>query len=172
MDNPPDVNVAICAGFTVTGKQGDVFGHQQSQVGCCGHPHCVCKRGGAKLKNLLKNWKLWDWETNTSHYFLQSFLTYWWRFSRSEGPHFASRHEAIPSPQCWVSFLPGHWTESCDWFLHVASGPQCTDRSPSHAPYPSGASESKMKEECNFLYKPSQTLAWHSVMWKVTIATL
>lgn len=41
VDDPPDVDVALCAGLAVAGEQGDVFGDQQGQVGCCGHPHCV-----------------------------------------------------------------------------------------------------------------------------------
>lgn len=41
VDDPPDIYVALCAGLTVAGEQRDVFGHQQGQVGCCGHPHCV-----------------------------------------------------------------------------------------------------------------------------------
>lgn len=41
VDDPPDIYVALRAGLTVAGKQGDVFGHQQGQVGCCSHPHCV-----------------------------------------------------------------------------------------------------------------------------------
>lgn len=47
MDDPPDINVALCVGLTIIGKQRDVLGHQQGQVGCRGHPHCVWKRGGA-----------------------------------------------------------------------------------------------------------------------------
>lgn len=41
VDDPPDVDVALCAGLTVAGEQRDVFGHEQGQVGCCGHPYCV-----------------------------------------------------------------------------------------------------------------------------------
>lgn len=43
MYDPPDVDVALCARLAVAGEQRDVFGHQQGQVGCCGHPHCVWK---------------------------------------------------------------------------------------------------------------------------------
>lgn len=51
MDNPPDIDVALCAGLTVAGEQRDVFGHQQGEMGCCGHPNCVCRqdRGAVSL---------------------------------------------------------------------------------------------------------------------------
>lgn len=41
MDDPPDIDVALGAGLAVAGEQRDVFGHQQGEVGCGGHPHCV-----------------------------------------------------------------------------------------------------------------------------------
>lgn len=41
MDDPPHIDVALCAGLGVAREQGDVFGHQKRKVGRCGHPHCV-----------------------------------------------------------------------------------------------------------------------------------
>lgn len=105
----------------------------------------VSGREGALLARCI-----WPKTSKTCHRVCHSSSTYWWRFSRTEGPRSASRREATPSPQCWVSFLPDRWTESYDWCLHVASEPRCTGRSPLLAPYPSGASESKMRVTSKF----------------------
>lgn len=41
MDDPPNVNVAICEAFMVTRVEGHIFGHHQGQVGSCGAADCV-----------------------------------------------------------------------------------------------------------------------------------
>lgn len=41
MDDPPDVDVAVCVGLTVGREQRYVFGHQQGEMCCRGHAHRV-----------------------------------------------------------------------------------------------------------------------------------
>lgn len=49
VDDPPHIDVTLRTGLTVAGEEGDVFGHQQGQVGGCGHSHRVYKKKSGTL---------------------------------------------------------------------------------------------------------------------------
>jgi hypothetical protein len=52
MDDPPHIDGAVCEAFVVAGVEGNILGHHQSQVGCCGTADCVCGEGNREVNML------------------------------------------------------------------------------------------------------------------------
>lgn len=50
VDDPPHVDVALGTRLAVAGEEGDVFGHQQCQVGGSGHSHRVYEKKSRQVE--------------------------------------------------------------------------------------------------------------------------